>query len=422
MGVMSDPSEPNPLRYFAEVVKQLEEMLQYAPGDALKPLRERLGSLRGMILEHRPPAVAVVGRRGAGKSSLLNAFFGARVAELGHVKARTGRGRWFDYEGARGTLSILDTRGFQEGSAPEEPDVVDSAIPSVLVELRRKGPDLVLFVVKASEVDAAQEGDLDGLERVLQEVERHHKVKPPVVGVVTHCDLLEPKNVALHRGEGADPEELEEKLAHVAEAERTLLKKLQERGELRGSVKAVLGISSYLSFRGDGTVRSDERWRIDELCDQMFHALPEAGRGIFARVARVQRLQEELAQNLTRATAAVCAALAVLSIPVADVVTITSLQVAMVIAIAWLAGRNLDTKAAAEFLGGLGVNVGAALGLREVARALTKFVFPGAGAAVSGVVAFAGTMAIGAAARAYYLRGATMEEAKQAYRDEKGSG
>lgn len=419
---MSEPEEPTPLRYFAEVLKQVEEILVYVPGDALKALRQRLGSLRGLILEHRPPAVAVVGRRGAGKSSLLNAFFGARVAELGHVKARTGRGRWFDYVGARGTMAILDTRGFQEGSAPDEPDVVDNAIPSVLVELRRKAPDLILFVVKASEVDAALEGDLEGLERIAAEVERHHGARAPILGVVTHCDLLEPKNVALHKAEEQDPEELEEKLAHVAEAERLLNQKLSGNGSLKGSVKGVIGISSYLSFRADGTIRNDERWRVEDLCDRIFHALPEAGRGIFARVARVQRLQDELAQNLTRATAALCAALAVLSIPVADVVTITSLQVAMVIAIAWLAGRTVDARAAAEFLGGLGVNVGAAIGLREVARALTKFVFPGAGAAVSGVVAFAGTMAIGAAARAYYLRGSTLEEAKKAFDDERKSG
>ena len=61
------------------------------------------------------------------------------------------------------------------------------------------------------------------------------------------------------------------------------------------------------------------------------------------------------------------------------------------------------------------------IGLREVARALTKFVFPGAASAVSGTVAFAGTMAIGAAARAYYLRGATLQQARAAYEDERGS-
>ena len=319
----------------------------------------------------------------------------------------------------RGTLQVLDTRGFQEASAPEQPDVVDGAVPSVTSELRRKAPDLILFVVKATEVDSALGGDLDGLERVLHEVERAHGYRAPIVGVVTHADLLEPKAVTLHRPADVDPEELAEKLALVAEAERHLDQQLRARGALGPHVRAVVAISSYLSFRPEGEIRADERWHIEGLSEQMFRALPEAGRGVFARVARVQKLQEELADNLTRATAALCAGLAFVAIPVADVITITSLQVAMVAGVAWIAGRTVDARAAAEFLGGLGVNVGAAFGLREVARALTKFVFPGAGSAVSGAVAFAGTMAIGAAARAYYLRGATVEQAREAFDQER---
>ena len=72
------------------------------------------------MLEKRPPALVLVGRRGAGKSSLVNALFGAKVAELGHVTAQTGRGRWYDYERDGGSMSILDTRGVQEGSPPAE--------------------------------------------------------------------------------------------------------------------------------------------------------------------------------------------------------------------------------------------------------------------------------------------------------------
>jgi hypothetical protein len=40
---------------------------------------------------------------------------------------------------------------------------------------------------------------------------------------------------------------------------------------------------------------------------------------------------------------------------------------------------------------------------------------------VSGAVAFAGTLAIGAAARAYFIRGASIEDAKRAFKNEKKS-
>jgi uncharacterized protein (DUF697 family) len=67
----------------------------------------------------------------------------------------------------------------------------------------------------------------------------------------------------------------------------------------------------------------------------------------------------------------------------------------------------------------MGVNVGAAFLFREGARALIKFVFPGAGSMVSGAVAFAGTLAIGAAAREYFLRGGSIEDAKRVFAKEK---
>src|SRR4029078_9075184 len=113
--------------------------------------------------------------------------------------------------------------------------------------------------------------------------------------------------------------------------------------------------------------------------------------------------------------------IAALPIPIADLIPITTMQVTLVTAIAWISGRALDKRAAGEFLGAMGANVGAAFVLREGARALIKFVFPGAGSMVSGAIAFAGTLAIGAAARSYFLRGESIEDAKKAFANEKES-
>src|SRR5437868_6976371 len=107
-------------KVIAENIRRVEEMLQFLPLPAATviDLRAKIALLRTILLEQRAPAFALVGRRGAGKSSLVNALFGARVAEVGHVKAQTGRGKWFDYVSERGTISVLDTRGIQEGSRP----------------------------------------------------------------------------------------------------------------------------------------------------------------------------------------------------------------------------------------------------------------------------------------------------------------
>ena len=387
----------------AENIRRVEEMLRFLPlhPDTVNDLRSKIGLLRTILLEQRAPALALVGRRGAGKSSLVNALFGAKVAEVGHVKAQTGRGKWFEHKSERGSISVLDTRGVQEGSSPAESDAAKDAVASIVVELKKKVPDVILFLVKASEADSAIDADLAALERVYAEIEREHRFRPPLVAIATHCDVLEPKATRLHKATEESPEEIEEKLAPHLVWTR--------------------GISTYISFAKDDTVRADERWRIDELVGTLFKHLPDAGRGTLVRIARVRGLQEDLANNLTRATAAICAGVAALPIPVADVFPITMMQVTLVAGIAWLSGRPLDRKAAAEFLGAMGANVGLGFAFREGARALIKFVFPGAGSMVSGAVAFAGTLAIGAAARNYFLRGTSIEDAKAAFENTKTS-
>jgi len=92
---------------------------------------------------------------------------------------------------------------------------------------------------------------------------------------------------------------------------------------------------------------------------------------------------------------------------------------ALVGAIAWLSGRPLDRRASAEFLAAMGANVGAAMVLREGFRALMKVVTPGYGSVISGAIAFAGTMAIGAGARQFFLRGGSIEDARKAFADAK---
>lgn len=416
MGTEAEDNANEARELIAANIRRVEEMLQFLPlPDAtVKDLRSKISFLRTILLEQRAPALALMGRRGAGKSSLINSLFGAKVAEVGHVRAQTGRGRWFDHKSERGVISVLDTRGIQEGSVPREGDEAKDALASVAIELKRKLPDVILFLVKASEADSAIDADLDAIERIYAEVEREHKVRPPLVVLATHCDILEPKATRLHAAREEPPVDVEEKLARVLEVEHHLERKVKERSALAPHLVWTRGVSTYLSFAKDDSVRADERWRVDELVSTLFEQIPEAGRGTLVRIARIRSLQESVAKTLTRTTAALCAAVAALPIPVADLIPITTLQISLIAGIAWVSGRSLDRKAAAEFLTAMGANVGIGFAFREGARALIKFVFPGAGSMVSGAVAFAGTLAVGAAAQTYFL-GGTMEDAKKAF-------
>jgi uncharacterized protein (DUF697 family) len=80
----------------------------------------------------------------------------------------------------------------------------------------------------------------------------------------------------------------------------------------------------------------------------------------------------------------------------------------------YVSGRERSLRAATEFVAALGANVGAGMLFREGARALLKLV-PGWGNLVCGMVAGAGTYAIGRAAIAYFLEGVSIRDARRTY-------
>jgi uncharacterized protein (DUF697 family) len=116
---------------------------------------------------------------------------------------------------------------------------------------------------------------------------------------------------------------------------------------------------------------------------------------------------------------AICAAIGTQPIPLADFPVLTTLQLTMVAGIMHISGRELSLRAAAEFLGALGVNIGVGMAFREGARAVVK-VLPGWGNAISGGLAAAGTYGIGRAASAYFVEGVALGDVKKLVRRKRG--
>jgi uncharacterized protein (DUF697 family) len=142
--------------------------------------------------------------------------------------------------------------------------------------------------------------------------------------------------------------------------------------------------------------------------------LPNQAKIEMIRISRDRHAQLHVAQMLIKSTTAICAAIGAQPIPLADMPVLTALQVLMVSGIMYISGRERSVRAATEFIAALGANVGVGMLLREGTRAMLKF-FPGWGNVVCGMVAGAGTYAIGRAATAYFLEGASLKEAKQTY-------
>ena len=144
------------------------------------------------------------------------------------------------------------------------------------------------------------------------------------------------------------------------------------------------------------------------------------GRLEAARLSPDRTMKLETARSIVDTSAALCTTIAFEPIPLADFPLLTGVQLTMVGGIAYVSGRELSAKAAAEFVGALGANFGLGLALREGSRALLKF-FPVFGNAISGAIAGAGTYALGKAATAYFIEDVSIRDARTMFRRAKKS-
>ncbi|MFI6485939.1 GTPase family protein [Streptomyces sp. NPDC050564] len=379
----------------------LFDALDMLPESVRAKAQEEIKLLLAMLRERRRPRLMLYGRRGAGKSLLTNAIFGAPVHKTGAVRTQTGATQWELCQVGGRELDILDTRGVQEGSAPVEDDPAETAEKSLLAAVRKKCPDAIAFLVKATDVDAAIAEDLAILERVHREAARIHQVDIKIVPVLTQCDHLHPSDIRFPPHD----DENDEKKQNVEDAASLLLEHLSVNAYLSRHIACdAVPTSALLFFDSDGKVdkRRDYRWNIDVLALKIQEILPDNAQVEFARLTQFRQVQKSLARRIVAAVSVICGVVAVTPIPIADLPVLASLQAAMITMIAYISGRELSLASSKELILALGGNVGAGYALREIARAILKLI-PVAGDAASGAVAAAGTKSLGEAAIFYFI-------------------
>lgn len=142
------------------------------------------------------------------------------------------------------------------------------------------------------------------------------------------------------------------------------------------------------------TVRPGEGLPVPEVARAIARALGDSGAGLAGRLPVLRdAVVDELIRSSARKNAVIAAAVWV---PGVDMPVLTLNQVRLVLRIGQAYGREADQSRLPELLG----VVGAGFGLRTVARELLDFV-PFAGWVAKGAVAYAGTKAVGEAARRY---------------------
>ncbi|CAH0314339.1 GTPase Der [Peribacillus frigoritolerans] len=370
---------------------------------------DQLLKLKTMTVDAREPRIALVGRRGSGKSSLINAMFGQERQYVSSVKSGTGKGKWLWYPSdAEPKIRLLDSRGLGESEAPTEEFEEDAPLDELIKAVTEEQPDVFLFLIKAKEADSRIEEDLQELNKLRKIVKENHHYDVPVICVVTQVDELDPphyKQVPFD----ANPK----KKKNIDEAIALMSKRFKE-SEI--PLLNIIPTCSYIDFDESGNIEYDMRWNIDLLSDYLIEALPSEAKLKTAKAMQSQFVKKKFARTIVGTFTAIAGLIGAEPIPFADFPILTGIQGLMIVVIGFIADKEINTKTASEFIAALGINVGIGLLVREGVRAAVRFI-PGAGLVVSGAVAGAVTYGIGQAAIAYFLENKNIDQAKEAYKN-----
>jgi uncharacterized protein len=362
-----------------QIVERLERLAGRLPSKIRKAVLNELTPLKQLFLQQRSPRFLFAGSAKVPARKIISALFGS--AEFVAPNAAAPLCRWFEVDfPERGKISIIDARG-----------VDDSAAIHVRDELKYRAADIIFFIRDEPIAQEMEKRELAELNSYLSWNETLETDRKIIEIIVPPFEKIASRH---HNGPGATRDE------HVVGS--SLVR--------RGVFLETLRLIPVDNDQGFELSLAEAR----RLMSILARELPNEARMEMIRISRDREAQREVAQLLVKSTTAVSAAIGAQPIPLADLPILTSLQLTMISGIMYVSGRERSLRAAAEFAGALGANVGAAMLLREGARAILKF-FPGWGNVVCGLVAGSGTYAIGRAATAFFIEGVSLKDARRTY-------
>lgn len=355
------------------MVERLEGFVGRLPATIQKPILSELTPLKEMFLQQRPPRFLFSGSPRTPLAEIVLTLFPDAVFDL--ASEISIENRWHNVPVTdRSELSLLDARTTEVGASSELRD-----------ELKRQPADIIFFVDDGDATKPRRQSYTDNLATCLAANDQG-RANTKVIVI-----SLAASNASAERDQETG----------LTSKRRTQLQEALEAKGVNGDRLA-------------GAFHPGSSSKTKAILSVVARELPNEARIEMARLSRDKEAQAEIAHILVKSTTAVCTAIGAQPIPLADLPILTTLQLVMVSGIMYVSGRERSLRAATEFVGALGANVGAGMLLREGTRAVLKF-FPGWGNVVCGMVAGAGTYAIGRAATVFFLEGVSLKDARRTY-------
>lgn len=279
--------------------------------------------------------IALVGKTGVGKSTLINAIFNEDLAETGIGRPITQHSKEYTKEGS--LYSILDTKGFEL----ENYQAILEELKETINERKTGDPKthihIVWFCVRSYDM-RFEEAERNFVEEISKNV--------PVIIVMTQCER---KN-----------QEFFDKIAEDATSAKKIIRVLAQ------------------DIVEDGNIEK-KAYGLNELTEATYQLIPEALQSAFASAQKINlELKKKDAKKAITSSAAAAAAACVVPLPFADSAALAPIQMAMLASITHIMGLELSKGFISTlFSSAVGIS-GATLAGRAIVTGILKFI-PGAG-------------------------------------------
>ena len=298
---------------FAEIEKQYKEA------------RQKMGHVN----------IALIGKTGVGKSTLLNAVFKEDFAETGVGRPVTQHSKEYTKEGS--LVSILDTKGFEL----ENYQTILHELKTTINDRKTGDPKthihVVWFCVRSYD-KRFEDAEMHFVEELSKEV--------PVIIVMTQCER---KN-----------QEFYEKIKEAAPSARNVVRVLAQ------------------DIVEDGEIEK-KAYGLNDLTEATYKLIPEALQSAFASAQRINlELKKKDAKKAIASSAAAAATACVVPLPFADAVALAPIQIGMLASITHIMGLEVSTGFITTLVTSAAGVTGATYLGRAIVTGILKFI-PGAG-------------------------------------------